>query len=64
MRFGPIRWRYREPMFRLVTLVFFLLRMWRALPASQKRRMLQTAGRYGPVILAGLAREARRRRRR
>jgi hypothetical protein len=38
--------------------------MWRKLPASQKRRALKVLGRYGPVLIAAGARQARAARRR
>jgi hypothetical protein len=47
---------------RGIPLVLFLVRMWRKLPASQKRYALQVIGRYGPLVLAAGARQARKRR--
>jgi hypothetical protein len=43
-------------------LILFLFRMWRKLPAAQKRQALQLVGKHGPLILAGIARSARSRR--
>jgi hypothetical protein len=44
---------------RGLPLILFLFRMWRKLPASQKRQALRVMGRYGPILLAGAARQAR-----
>jgi hypothetical protein len=58
-------YRARVPLFlRGLPLVLFLFRMWRKLPAAQKRQALQILGRYGPVLLAAGARQAREARRR
>jgi hypothetical protein len=43
-------------------LILFLFRMWRKLPAAQKRQALRMVRRHGPLILAGIARTARTRR--
>jgi hypothetical protein len=48
---------------RGLPLIFFLFRMWRKLPARQKRQALQFVGRYGPILLAAAARQASARRR-
>ena len=48
---------------RGIPLILFLFRMWRKLPAAQKRQALQVVGRYGPILLAAAARQARARRR-
>jgi hypothetical protein len=48
------------PLFlRGVPLVLFLFRMWRRLPASQKKQVLWTLQRHGPRVAARVAREAR-----
>jgi hypothetical protein len=39
-------------LFRAATLLLFLFRIWKRLPASQRRRMLWAAGRHGPRIAA------------
>jgi hypothetical protein len=41
---------------RSFPLVLFLFRMWRKLPASQKRRVLRAVGRHGPRVAARVAR--------
>jgi hypothetical protein len=52
------------PLFlRGIPLILFLFRMWRRLPASQKRRVLQVLGRHGPRVAARVASQARTRRR-
>ena len=52
------------PLFlRGIPLILFLFRMWRKLPASQKRRVLKTLGRHGPRVAARVAAQARNRRR-
>jgi hypothetical protein len=47
-------------------LILYLFRMWRKLPPAQKRRMLQSVGRYGLPFALAVGRkaqaEARRRR--
>jgi hypothetical protein len=48
-------------LFRSATLVLFLFRMWRRLPASQRRRVLWALGRHGPRVAARVARQARAR---
>jgi hypothetical protein len=60
--FGPTRpvYRGRMPLYlRGIPLVLFLFRMWRRLPASQKKQVLRTLQRHGPRIAAQVAREAR-----
>jgi hypothetical protein len=37
-------------LFRAATLLLFLFRIWKRLPASQRRRVLWAAGRHGPSI--------------
>jgi hypothetical protein len=37
-------------LFRAATLLLFLFRIWKRLPASQRRRVLWAAGRHGPRI--------------
>ncbi|MGH3109903.1 MAG: hypothetical protein ACRDQT_03170 [Gaiellaceae bacterium] len=44
---------------RGLPLILFLFRMWRKLPAAQKRHALSLLGRYGPVVLFAAARQAR-----
>jgi hypothetical protein len=46
---------------RGIPLILFLFRMWRKLPASQKKRVLRTLQRHGPRVAAQVAREARAR---
>jgi hypothetical protein len=46
-------------LFRAVTIVFFLRRMWRMLPASQKRKVLSLVGRHGPPMAGKLYRRTR-----
>ena len=59
-RFGPTRPVYRGRMvLRGLPLILFLFRMWRKLPAAQKRQTLSLLGRYGPVVLFAAARQAR-----
>jgi hypothetical protein len=48
---------------RGIPLILFLFRMWRKLPASQKRQVLQVLGRHGPRVAARVAQQARARRR-
>ena len=48
-------------LFRAVTLVLFLLKVWKRLPASQRRRMLWAAGRHGPRIANSVWRRSRAR---
>jgi len=36
--------------FRAATLLLFLFRIWKRLPACQRRRMLWAAGRHGPRL--------------
>jgi hypothetical protein len=47
---------------RGIPLILFLFRMWRKLPASQKRHVLKVLGRHGPRVAAGVAARARARR--
>jgi hypothetical protein len=49
---------------RGLPLILFLFRIWRKLPAAQKRQALSVLSRYGPILLAGAARQARAARRR
>jgi hypothetical protein len=49
---------------RSFALMLFLFRIWRRLPASQRRRMLWAASRYAPVVAAFAVRQARARARR
>ena len=52
------------PLFlRGIPLILFLFRMWRKLPASQKRQVLKVLGRHGPRVAARVAQQARTRRR-
>jgi hypothetical protein len=46
---------------RLVTVAFFLRRMWRMLPASQRRRVLSLVERHGPPMATKLWRRTRAR---
>jgi hypothetical protein len=46
------------PIFRAFTLFMLLYRVWRRLPASQRRRALKLAGRHGPRVARGMARRA------
>jgi hypothetical protein len=48
---------------RGIPLILFLFRMWRKLPASQKRQVLRVLGRHGPRVAARFAQRARARRR-
>jgi hypothetical protein len=47
---------------RGIPLVLFLFRMWRKLPASQKRQVLKALRRHGPRVAAQVAKQARARR--
>jgi hypothetical protein len=47
------------PIFRAFTLFMLLYRMWRRLPASQRRRALELAGRHGPRVATRVARRGR-----
>jgi hypothetical protein len=47
-----------------IPLFLFMFRMWKRLPASQRRRVLWTVGRHGPIIAGMALRQARARRRR
>jgi len=59
-RFEATRPVYRGRMLlRGLPLILFLFRMWRKLPAAQKRRALGVLSRYGPFLLAAAARQAR-----
>jgi hypothetical protein len=47
-------------LFRAATLLLFLFRIWRRLPARQRRRVLWAAGRHGPrIAVFALRRRAR-----
>ncbi|MEX0851599.1 MAG: hypothetical protein WD015_08835 [Gaiellaceae bacterium] len=46
--------------FRAMGLVLVLYRMYRRLPASQRRQVLKLAGKHGPRMASTLARRARR----
>jgi hypothetical protein len=62
--FGPTRAVYggRMPLYlRGIPLVLFLFRMWRRLPASQKKQVLRALQRHGPRVAAQVARQARAR---
>jgi hypothetical protein len=48
--------------FRVIPLVLFLFRIWRKLPARQRRRMLVSVGRRGPTLALLALRYARARR--
>jgi hypothetical protein len=48
-------------LFRAVTLVLFLFKVWKRLPASQRRRLLWAAGRHGPRIANSVYRRSRTR---
>jgi hypothetical protein len=56
------RYRLGVPLLRMVTLFMLLYRVWRRLPARQKRQALKLAGRHGPRIATHAARRATRRR--
>jgi len=45
---------------RGIPLFLFLYRMWRRLPATQRRNLLWTAGRHGPKLALFALRRARR----
>ncbi|HXG75522.1 MAG TPA: hypothetical protein VNJ53_03040 [Gaiellaceae bacterium] len=47
------------PLVRGVPLVLTAVRVWRRLPASQRRRLLQAAGRHGPRLAARVVRRSR-----
>jgi hypothetical protein len=49
------------PFLRAFTLFMVLYRMWRRLPASQRRRALVFAGRHAPRAAAKVARRRARR---
>ena len=49
------------PLFRAFWLFMLVYRMWRRLPARQRRQALALAGRHGPKVAAGFMRHARRR---
>ncbi len=52
------------PLFlRGIPLILFLFRMWRKLPASQKKQVLRVLQRHGPRVAARVAAQARNRRR-
>ncbi|MGH3133643.1 MAG: hypothetical protein ACRDNY_07880 [Gaiellaceae bacterium] len=46
--------------FRGLTLLLVLYRMYRRLPASQQRQVLRLLGRHGPRLVSTLGRRARR----
>jgi hypothetical protein len=46
---------------RGMALLLFLFKMWRRLPASQKKQVLRTLQRHGPRVAAQVARQARAR---
>jgi hypothetical protein len=46
---------------RGLPLVLFLFKMWRKLPASQKKQVLRTLQQHGPRVAAQVARQARAR---
>jgi hypothetical protein len=46
---------------RGMALLLFLFKMWRRLPASQKKQVLRTLQRHGPRFAAQVARQARER---
>jgi len=50
------------PLLRLFTLFVLLYRVWRRLPARQRRQALKLAGRHGPRVASHAARRATRRR--
>jgi hypothetical protein len=50
-------------LFRVIPLVLFLFRIWRKLPARQKRKMLAVLGRHGPTLARAAVSQARSRRR-
>ena len=45
--------------FRGLTLMLLIYRMYRRLPPSQRRRLLRAAGKHGPRIASTAARRAR-----
>jgi hypothetical protein len=50
------------PLFlRGIPLILFLFRMWRRLPASQKRQVLRALQKHGPRVATQVARQARAR---
>jgi hypothetical protein len=51
------------PFLRAFWLFMLVYRMWRRLPARQRRKALALAGRHGPKVAARFVRHARRRRR-
>jgi hypothetical protein len=64
-RFDGTRRVYRgRIVLRGLPLILILFRVWRKLPAAQKRQALSVLGRYGPIVLAAAARQARAARRR
>jgi hypothetical protein len=48
-------------LFKAVTLVLFLFKIWKRLPASQRRRLLWAAGKHGPRIANSAWRRSRAR---
>jgi hypothetical protein len=48
-------------LFRAATLVLFLFKVWKRLPASQRRRMLWAAGRHGTRVARSVGRRSRAR---
>jgi len=48
-------------LFKAETLVLFLLKIWKRLPAGQRRRLLWAAGRHGPRIASSAWRRSRAR---
>jgi hypothetical protein len=48
-------------LFRAATILLFLFRIWKRLPASQRRRVLWAAGRHGPRIATSVWRRSRAR---
>jgi len=50
------------PLLRLFTFVLMLYRMYRRLPKSQRRQLVDAVGRYGPRVAETAARRVRTRR--
>ena len=48
------------PLMRAFWLFMLMYRMWRRLPARQRRQALELAGRHGPKVAARVLRSRRR----
>jgi hypothetical protein len=48
-------------LFKAMTLVLFLFKIWKRLPASQRRHLIWTVGRHGPRIATSVWRRSRTR---